>query len=362
MSVINKMLRDLDSRQGVEAAVTATPLRRRGAGGAVGTRAVDDWNGSAHGHGSRRFAIRVATLTLAAGAIVATWWYVTRSAAVPNPAESPRVASTATLPTLAVSPIVPVSATVPARSAPVAAVHVETESPVGASLKMEARLRRTPIVPVPDKVQVQPAAPVDPGRAASSIVRAPHAVANVASGVAVAQPATSRRSATVEVLAQAQNLWGAGSRGAATDLLRDALAAIERSGQLNHKLPDDGAVIGSLVRELAQMELAQGNASQTLEMLTRLTPALSGNAELWAIRGNAAQRLGRHADSAAAYLMALKLRPDEPRWMLGAAVSLAAQGQTAAATEQAEAARARGALTPELATYLRQLGVTLRER
>ena len=120
------------------------------------------------------------------------------------------------------------------------------------------------------------------------------------------------------------------------------------------------AALASLVRELARMELAEGRVSQTLELLKRLEPALSGVADIWAIRGNAAQRLGRHAESVAAYQMALKLRPNELRWMLGAAVSLAAQGQTAAAAELAEKARAGGALTPELATYLRQLGVPLR--
>jgi Flp pilus assembly protein TadD len=120
--------------------------------------------------------------------------------------------------------------------------------------------------------------------------------------------------------------------------------------------------LASLARELARMELAEGQVSQALAMLTRLEPALSGFADVWAVRGNAAQRLGRHQESAAAYMMALKLRPDEPRWMLGAAVSLAAQGQTAAAAELAEKARAGGVLSREVAAYLRQLGVALRER
>lgn len=97
-------------------------------------------------------------------------------------------------------------------------------------------------------------------------------------------------------------------------------------------------------------------------MLTRLEPALAGAADVWAIRGNAAQRLGRHAESAAAYQRALTLRPNEPRWMLGAAVSLAAQGQTIAAAELAEKARAGGVLSPEVASYLRQSGVILPAR
>jgi Flp pilus assembly protein TadD len=108
------------------------------------------------------------------------------------------------------------------------------------------------------------------------------------------------------------------------------------------------------------MELADGQVSQALTVLTRLEPQLSQLADVWAMRGNAAQRLGRHTEAAQSYQKALTFKPDEPRWMLGAAVSLAAQGQTAAAAELADKARSMGALRPEVASYLRQLGVTMR--
>ena len=164
-----------------------------------------------------------------------------------------------------------------------------------------------------------------------------------------------------EALAQAQSMWNAGSRSAAIDLLNDALQSVERS-RAGAEPSGSGAVLATLARELARMQLAQGQVREALEMLTRLEPALLQVADTWAMRGNAAQRLGRHADSAAAYQIALKLRPGEPRWQLGAAVSLAALGQLAAAAELAEQARAAGALSPEVATYLRQLGVTLPAR
>ena len=154
-------------------------------------------------------------------------------------------------------------------------------------------------------------------------------------------------------------MWNAGAREAAIDLLRDALLVAERSPAA---VSGHETVLASLAREFARMELAEGRVSQALAMLTRLEPALSGMADVWALRGNAAQRLGRHQESATAYLMALKLRPDEPRWLLGAAVSLAAQGQLDAAAELAEKARTAGALSPEVTTYLKQLGVRLRER
>lgn len=115
-----------------------------------------------------------------------------------------------------------------------------------------------------------------------------------------------------------------------------------------------------LVREQAQMELAQGRAKAVHDLLTRLEPQLAEQADLWAVRGNVAQRLGQHEDSVRAYRQALQLRPGESRWLLGEAVSLAALGQLEAAASQAELARAAGPVSPEVLNYLRQAGVPLR--
>jgi Flp pilus assembly protein TadD len=171
--------------------------------------------------------------------------------------------------------------------------------------------------------------------------------------------ADTERSAALEALAQAQSLWNSGSHAAAIELLRQALARVENSAPANSPVTGQSA-LASLARELARMELADGQVSQALTVLTRLEPQLSQLADVWAMRGNAAQRLGRHTEAAQSYQKALTFKPDEPRWMLGAAVSLAAQGQTAAAAELADKARSMGALRPEVASYLRQLGVTMR--
>lgn len=175
----------------------------------------------------------------------------------------------------------------------------------------------------------------------------------------VAPAVNPRLAAAQEAVTQARNLWNAGSREAALDAMRQAVAVAERA-QASVPDPVGLPAFQTLVRELARMELAQGQVSQLLEQLVRLEPLLADQADLWAVRGNAAQRLGRHQESVYAYGMALKLRPGEPRWMLASAVSLALQGQLAAAAEQAEKARAAGAVSPEVLAYLRQLGVSLR--
>ena len=140
------------------------------------------------------------------------------------------------------------------------------------------------------------------------------------------------------------------------ELLRETLRVTEQD---NGTAAAKSAALVPLVRELARMQLEEGHVKEALALLTRLEPALSGAADVWALRGNAEQRLGHYEESTAAYLQALKLRPNEPRWMLATAVSLAAQGHIPDATEFAEKARAAGVLSTEVAAYLKQLGVNL---
>ena len=117
-----------------------------------------------------------------------------------------------------------------------------------------------------------------------------------------------------------------------------------------------------MVRELVRMEMVQAHHASVLAVLKRHERVWANQADLWAVRGSAAQRLSQHAESAQAYLMALRLRPGEPRWMLGAAVSLAAQGQPGPAADLVEQARAVSVVSPDVLAYLRQLGVPMRER
>ena len=105
------------------------------------------------------------------------------------------------------------------------------------------------------------------------------------------------------------------------------------------------------------MQLADSRPAPVLALLTRLEPLLGNLPDLWAVRANSAQRLGQHQESVRAYLIALQSRPAEQRWLLGAAVSLAALGQTANAADMVDKARAVGPIGTEVQAYLRQMGV-----
>lgn len=376
MSVINKMLRDLDHRQPPAAAVGASvptdALRHRGVA-SVALRATGPRRGARWG-----WVILLAAVLAGAG-----WWqWQQMQGAEPVPPPAP------------VAVVPPAVAAVPvaaAASSPVAQEVVmdvppapPPPSPVAlppSGLRMETALAINPpqpaetvgtnapkaaVMPPPKPVPSIPSAPVADAPkklpAAASVPSTPVATPLPATPATdVAGVAQRQQQAARETLAQAQALWNSGARENAIALLQDALAAAERAAQTNAGAANNQTLV-SILRELARMELAEGRASTVWDQLSRLEPLMANQPELWALRANAAQRLGRHQDSVLAYTTALQSRPNEQRWLLGAAVSLAALGQTSAAGDMAEKARAVGPVSKEVQIYLRQQGVPLADR
>ena len=427
VSVVNKMLRDIDSRRSPDKQPVKAGEARTGM--ESDTVIVNDSHRGERSAGSLSAGTILTVAVIVLAGSVGPWWYLNESGFLqrnlePTTAINPPVSSPAPNVELVIAPS-PTPATVtPGSAQPPAAIATP---PVGAMLSamtpspMEssqidatgmsqvspdqpANERRTAVEPLGGTAVVstpansgnfQPSAAietppvaarlaaVEPSPALSSptaAISAPPAtpdrpvreapakkrpvtvapVMPTAAAVAAPQPQQAR-SPVLEALAQAQSLWQSGSRQASMSLLREALAVAERANPVGLPSADHSELV-LLARELARTNLILGQPGPALALLRRLEPALFGFADVWAVRGNAAQRLGRHQESATAYLMALKLRPNEPRWMLGAAVSLAAQGKIGKATELAEKARIGGVLSVEVAAYLRQLGVNLSER
>ena len=159
----------------------------------------------------------------------------------------------------------------------------------------------------------------------------------------------ARQVAADETVSAARALWNDGSRTAAVATLREALAAAEAAG--------NSRAITTLARELARLHVADNSAQAALDLLNRFDSQFAQDADALALRGNAEQRLSRHAEAAATYQAALRMRPTEGKWMLGAAISLAAIGKIEEAEVWVEKAREREAVTPTIAAYLQQLGL-----
>ena len=381
MSVINKMLSDLDSR-GFSGPLPAR-IRESFATIARDTVSLSNSGGAVRRRGSLGpgivWAFSLIALLLAGAA--GTWWYLNQAGLLERKGVQAKLVSPPVM-TPPVIRAVParelVAATNPlpvivnleneqakvAIKPPlvVAKLPQETSGTVRAEIpqKLDSTLKAGPSPTKPSEANTTstPRAVPDRPRTEQPVALAPAPPPPTAAVTGTQN--SQRRSIVLEALSQAQGLWNSGSRQLAIDVLSEALGVAERANSVGAPSVSHSELI-LLVRELARMDLSEGQPGKVLEILTRLEPALSDSADVWAIRGNAAQRLGRHQLSAEAYLMALKLRPGEPRWMLGAAVSLAAQGQTASAAEFAEKARVGGVLSPEVATYLEQLGVSLRQ-
>ncbi|MFY8043904.1 MAG: hypothetical protein ACOVOD_13365, partial [Rhodoferax sp.] len=326
-------------------------------------------------------AMRWATGLLPVAAAVAgayVWWSFQQAppvaplamapqSMVPAPAVAPDIAIASSgvrvlEPALVEPSLAPTPAAVVPSAAPVAAAP--------ASVRLEPTIAPAPPAVVQNATPAPGPAPVITPVAKAEDSKKPVSVAQPT----LAAPAPARaappqpeapvadnrqQQAAREALAQSQAQWASGARDAAILTLQEAVTTAERGGQ---GIAGASETVVPLVRELARMELAEGRPAAVWEMLVRLEPILANQPELWAIRANAAQRLGRHQDSLVGYTTALQARPSEQRWLLGAAVSLAALGQTTSAAEMAEKARAVGPVSREILAYLRQQGVPLTDR
>ena len=386
MSVINKMLRDLDHRQAAQTPLASggpdasqgvapqTPLRQ-------GTASIGRASGASRSQSRRWVWIGLCSLVAVAGAAGWFWMEANPGSFTGEVASAPVVAtpapSVASAPTAVVAPVAAVATppestpSAPGDSAVTVAAAEPNVAPGAMVLRMEQSLsaRRaldallstpapsvvaSPRVPAPTPTHATAPTPNRPPTALAA--KAPAAAAPVESPPAVQR----QQQAGGDAIAQAQNLWNTGSHDAAIDLMQQSIAVAERAAKSGGGA-NAGSVLVPLVREMARMQLAEGRFGAVWEMLTRLELQLGNQADLWAIRANAAQRLGRHQDSVHAYMVALQSRPDEQRWLLGAAVSLAALGQTSSAAEMAEKARAVGPISKDILAYLRQAGVIFKD-
>ena len=344
MSVINRMLLDIDSRRAV-AGVDATRAY-------PDIRSVSARPGVAASGSRWRWVVALLIAICAAGFVGWREWQASPSANAvstpivtqPRPAKVAESAVPAPLSAPAPPPVAemgglsavarpepngkpPLEAPTPARNAP----RPSTET-LKLSLKLSALVADIPLARSP--------------ATATPPVTAP------AAGTTTFTSAPMRQVAADETVFAARAMWGEGAHAGALATLREALAAAEAAR-------NNRATV-ALARESARLHVADNRPQDALNLLGRLEPLLAEDADAWALRGNAEQRLAMHAEAAQSYLAALRMRPTEGKWMLGAAISLAAIGKLDEAKTWADRARERDAVTPTIAAYLQQLGIVVR--
>ena len=341
MSLINKMLQDLDAR--------GTP---EGRGDAGGIRSVPERE-----RGVSRALVFGGAAGLTAAAIALGWVYWKR------PAVPPVLVSVASKPVPVPLPVpVPVPAPVPA---PVAAAPVAPE-PV---------FQAAETAPAPAPAKARPAEPrrsteKAPKPAAAPVVKTavPAASERIIDGKqvtpqqrveneyrrALGQLQDGRVSEALAGLQQTLQLdpRHQGARETLVRLLLEAQRPDEAARQLQLSLaldPKQPAQAMMLAR--LQLDKANGGAA-ALDTLMRSLPYAADNGEYHAFLAGVLQREQRYREAAEHYQLALQTAPDNSVWWMGLGIALQADNHPAQARQAFERAKGLQTLSPQLQAFV----------
>ena len=373
MSLINKMLQDLEQRNDV--AARSEPL-------AGEVRALPGASASRLG----RMAGLLLLLLLAAGA--AAWMLMQPKAAPPVVAVAPAAA-----PVVVPAPSVAATAAVPAptpMAAPVAAPPGQSANksqPVSrAAPQPTASGKRAAEadVPRPARVAAETSASAPPQAVTKkpSKVVVEEAVPAVEKTPLVAAPAPENRfPKRVSPEQQSDNLYkqaiaqlqqGRGSE--VRQSLRRALEANPNNARARQMLA--GLLVESnqleeasvLLREglklspeqssfsmaLARLQLEGGDTAGAMATLEQGLASAGDEPNYHAFYAALLQRTQRHDAAVRHYVMALRSDPAMPSWLVGIGISLQALGKNADAAEAFQRARDGGQLTPQMSQFVEQ--------
>jgi MSHA biogenesis protein MshN len=360
MSLINKMLQDLDAR--------GTPDGRADAGG---IRSVPERE-----RGVSRALVFGGAAGLTAAAIALGWVYLKRP---PVPPVLVSVASTPVAPVPAgqAAPVVvpaaePALTSAPAEASAVpATVDVERPEP---ALKAKAKatapgeigdmeMRR--ITGSAAKPYITPAAKVAPPVASERIIDGkqitPQQRVENEYRRALGQLQDGR---VVEAMAGLQQTLQLDPRhqGARETLVRllleaqrpdDAARQLQLSLALDPKQPAQAMMLARL-----QLDKANGGTA-ALDTLMRSLPYAADNGDYRAFLAGVLQREQRYREAAEQYQLALQTSPDNSVWWMGLGIALQADNHPAQARQAFERAKGLQTLSPQLQTFVERKLVQL---
>jgi MSHA biogenesis protein MshN len=335
MSLINRMLRDLSSRQpGAGNVMTGIqlPEESRPRGGPLQ---------------------RLAMLAVLVVVFTAGLWFVFGPKAIKpvQPRGLTPAATAAGAPASAVPPAMPETMTT-------------TAPPSPTMLKMETQLSDPGARPAPARAKPRATAPAAAPATTSRAETATRAPAPTA-------PARSTQSGD-ELYAQARRALERGDDAAAEPLLVQALAANpslhaarEDLGNLRIRQDrlgeaEDTTRVGldlaptwtGYRRLAARIELARNRPDNAVAVLQRDPPPLERDLEYHGLLASAYQRVGRHDQAAQIYRELMRVQPQEANWWAGYAMSRDAAGDVNGALTAYAQARQLGGLAPNVLEHI----------
>ena len=412
MSLINKMLQDLDARGGAgDGALRQQQLHA--VGGEVRDRrplaiggalllvllAAGGWFGWQYSQGHRAALAQ----PLASAATPAAAHAPAHAAPAQAEAPAPAARAHAEAPTPnapahaeALAPAAPVHAEV---SAPAASTHAEVPAPVASTQARAAApaasavesAHRAAAKPVTDQTAMEPAATPEPSAPAPRRATAathdtrrdgPVAAERKAAHTVVARSAddavgTGTITHDISPQQMAENTYRRALVALQEGRVSAALADLDRALEidprneaarqtnisllLEQKRNDDAVrqlrlALGidprqpGLAMVLARLQLERGGPA--LDTLMTTLPYAGNSAEYQAFLAGVLQREQRHTEAAQHYREALKLAPNNGVWWMGLGISLQADMHLPEAREAYRRARASNGLTPELQAFI----------
>ena len=136
-------------------------------------------------------------------------------------------------------------------------------------------------------------------------------------------------------------------------LLLEARQVNEAVEVLREGLHGQPAQIGWAMT-LARLQVDRGDPAGAALTLQNSLPAAFGNADYLGFAGHLQQRLGNGQEAASLYQAATRLAPDDGRWWLGLGLAMEAEGRNDQALAAFQRARQCGNLSRELAALVEQ--------
>jgi len=341
MSLINKMLQDLDTRgsHADAAEPNVKPVQRQRApmtvplalgAGLLLVLAAAGWFGW-------RYVTRVPTVAVAAApSVLMTQESAPASVPAPVPVPVP-----ALLPAPAPVPQTP-AALATAADVPVAAPGAAVRKEQGAAKAPRAAQRAVPA----DAATPAPASVFDTGRQTSAPQRAESEYRR-----ALAHLQEGRIGDAIAALEQALKLdpGHEAARQTLVGLLIENKRPDEAMRQLQLALAADPRQ-PAMAMLLARLQIERGAAG--IDTLQRSLAYAAGNADYHAFLAGALQRLQRHGEAAEQYMAALRANPQNGVWLMGLGISLQADKRNADARDAFQRAKASASLVPELQAFV----------